>query len=71
MQVLKAPTYYRKKKIEDLTSGKNHQIKFITDKNGNYIVSQNILKDPAFNYLKSEFQYLELIEYQPKASPEL
>lgn len=66
MKVLKAPTYYRKKKIEDLTQGKPHQIKFIEDAGGNYIVGINILNDQNFEYLKSEFAFLELIDYNPK-----
>lgn len=64
MKVLKAPTYYRKKKIEDLTSG-SHLIRFTQDAKGGYIVGKQILNDPNFKHLKSEFAFLEEIEYQP------
>ena len=64
MIVLKAPTYYRKKKIQDLTSG-SHLIRFITDANGNYIVGKQILNDSNFKHLKAEFEHLEEIEYFP------
>jgi len=64
MIVLKAPTYYRKKKIEDLTSGA-HLIRFIKDANENWIVGKQILNDPNFEHLKGEFEHLEEVEYSP------
>ena len=64
MRVLKAPTYYRKKKIEDSTKGA-HLIRFIKDANENWIVDTQILKDPNFEHLKGEFEHLEEIEHNP------
>jgi len=64
MIVLKALTYHQKKKIEDLTSG-SYLIRFVKDNNGSWIVSKNILNDLNFKNLKSEFEHLEEIEYNP------
>lgn len=64
MIVLKAPTAYRKNKIEGLTSGTN-LIRFVKDADGNWIIGKEILKDPVFNHLQSEFLGLEEIEFKP------
>ena len=64
MIVLKAPTTYRKEKIEGLTIGSN-LIRFVKDANNNWIVGKDILTDPNFTHLQSEFVSLEEIEYNP------
>lgn len=64
MKVYKAPTTYRKNKIEGLTKHPN-KIEFIKDINGNWIISNEVINDPKFNHLKSEFEFLEPVEYSP------
>lgn len=70
MKVLKAPTYYLKKKIESLTKG-NYLIKFTKDANDNWIVGKQILNDPKFEHIKSEFAHLEEIDYNPIVEDEI
>jgi|LakMenEpi03Aug12_release.lakeMendotaPanAssembly.Ray.scaffolds.fasta_scaffold153877_5 hypothetical protein len=63
MLVLKA-NFFIKNLLEG-TYKNGAELKFVMDKNKNYVVNTAVIDDPNFEIIKTELEQLPLIEYIP------